>query len=118
MSLWANDLRPIVGLRRPTSRRPWSAHELFDRITHYEGICGWLRHRRRVGYAAARLERGRRPDDLRQEGRAGMDARVAPESISAMAVDAGAPLAERQIRSDRLSGHQLLLGAEEGQNAG
>ena len=34
------------------------------------------------------------------------------KALSALAVDEGAALAEREVRSDRLSGHQLLLGAE------
>src|SRR3954469_15096214 len=92
---------------------PRSANELFDRITHHEGICGRLRHRRRVGYVAAGPQRRRRSGDLREEGGAGVDARVAPEGISPLAVDARAALAERQVRAHQLSGNQLLLGAEE-----
>src|SRR5690348_4728648 len=107
----------MFGLRRSASRRPWSAHELFDRITHYEGIRGWLRHRSRVGYATTGFERGNRSDDFREKVRARMDARVAPQGASAVAVDARAALAKCQIRANRLSGTELLLGAEKGQAA-
>src|SRR5437867_12400140 len=41
-----------------------------------------------------------------------MDAGMETEGLSAVAGDAGAALAEREIRADRLPRTQLLLGAE------
>ena len=51
--------------------------------------------------------------DLGQEGRAGVDARVAAQGVPPLADDEGAALAERHVQPDRLPGHQLLLGAED-----
>ena len=49
----------------------------------------------------------------RQEERAGVAARVAPEGLPPLAHDEGADLAERPLSADRLPGHRLLLGAQE-----
>ena len=53
-----------------------------------------------------------RAPDFGEEGRAGVAARVAAEGVSDLAQDDRADLAERQVRADRLSEHQLLRGAE------
>ena len=71
-----------------------------------------LRHRRRGGSRPDRAERGRGPADLGQEGRAGVDDRVAAGGLSALADHGGAHLAEAALPADRLPGDQLLLGAQ------
>ena len=71
-----------------------------------------VRHRRRAGHRAQGAQRGRRPPDLGEEGRARVAARVAAEGVSRLAQDDRADVAERHVRADRLPGHQLLRGAE------
>ena len=63
-------------------------------------------------------ERGRRPADLGEEGRAGVAARLAAQGVSRVAEDDRADVAERHVRADRLPGHQLLRGAEGEEEAG
>ena len=79
---------------------------------HQPGVQGRLRHRHRVGVRPAGPERGRRPPDLRQEGRAGVASRVAPQGLPPLAHDERADLAERPLPADRLPGDRLLLGAQ------
>src|SRR5213079_640076 len=57
-------------------------------------------------------ERGRHPPDFGEERRTAVDARVAAQGVPQLAQDAGAPLVERDVRTDRLSGDQLLRGAQ------
>ena len=53
-----------------------------------------------------------RPPDLGQEGRAGVDDRVAAGGLPPLADHGGADLAEAALPADRLPGDQLLLGAQ------
>src|SRR6185437_9311825 len=72
----------------------------------------------RVGDRSSRPQRGRHPADLPEEGRAGVDARVAAAGVPQLAEDARAALGQRAVRSDRLSGHQLLRGSQAAAQAG
>src|SRR5205807_5248636 len=69
-----------------------------------------VRHRHRGRCRSTRSERGRHPADLRQEGRAGVDARLAAAGLPQLAEDARAALGERAVWADRLSSDQLLRG--------
>ena len=109
-----------AGGRRYTVKAPPTSHrttgfraELVDRITGWKGISVRVRHRHRVGHASSWVERGRGARDFKEEGRARVAARVAPEGVPPLADDDRAALVERQVRADRLPGDQLLLGAQE-----
>src|SRR6266581_647738 len=56
--------------------------------------------------------RGRHPGHLEEEGRAGVDARVAPRGLPALARHGRARLAKRPLSEDQLPGHRLLLGPQ------
>ncbi len=60
----------------------------------------------------ARLERGRHPADLGQEGRAGVDAGVAPQGLPPLAHHGGAEVGERPLPADRLPVDRLLRGPQ------
>ena len=68
------------------------------------------RHREREG--AEGPERGYRPLHLREEGRAGVDARVAAGRLSPLAGDARADLGQGALSEDRLPEPVLLLGSQ------
>ena len=78
---------------------------------HQPRVQRRLRHRHRVGDDSARSLRGRRPADLREEGRARVAPRVAAEGLPPLAHDEGADLAERPLPADRLPVDRVLLGA-------
>ncbi len=103
---------------RSQPRKDFHEHlDRYHRTTRDPGVQVRLHDRRRGRPAAAGARRAHRPGHLAPQGRARVDARVAPEGVSRLAEDGVPRLVQRALRADRLPGDQLLLRAQAAQAA-